>query len=68
MNCQEYQGPTTEDLVEQSVRRTPPPPPASPLLNWIHVIDHPDRETQELDLEHALSAASQESAPLLHAE
>jgi hypothetical protein len=56
----------TEGLVNPSARGAPPPP--FPLLNWIHVIHEPDRETQDLDAEQALSAADQESAPLRHAE
>jgi hypothetical protein len=66
MNCQENQSPTTEGLVNPSARDTPPP--AFPPLSWIHVIHEPDRETQELDADHALSAADQESALLRQAE
>jgi len=56
----------TEGLVNQSARSAPPP--AFPLLSWIHVIHEPDRETQELDADHALSAADQESDLLRQAE
>jgi hypothetical protein len=66
MNCQKNQSPMTEGLVNPSARDTPPP--AFPPLSWIHVIRQPDRETQDLDAEQALSAADQESAPLRHAE
>jgi len=66
MNCQENQSPMTEGLANPSARGAPPP--AFPPLSWIHVIREPDRETQDLATEQALSAADQENAALRHAE
>ncbi|WP_395744333.1 hypothetical protein [Prosthecobacter sp.] len=68
MNCQERQSPLKEGLGKHSGRRTPPPPPAFQLLNWMHVINEPDPETQELDFEQALSRAAEENALLRPAE
>jgi hypothetical protein len=66
MNCQENQSPMTEGLVKPSARGAPSP--TFPPLSWIHVIHEPDRETQELDADQALSAADPESAPRRRAE
>lgn len=65
MNSTEYPSPLREGWVEESVHYAPPPS-ASPLLSWMHVIYHPDHDTQNIEADASLSAALEGSAAYSH--